>query len=83
MSSEHITFLVIGIVLIVLAVPMFFWFWHSYRYPISENELAYSNWFMSWIKKNKATIILMFTIVVLITGIAFVAGGSFLEPADV
>ena len=73
MSVENIVFITVGVVCLVACIPMAFWFWRSYKYPISENEIAMSNWFTGWIKKNKATIILMFTVILLFTGIALVS----------
>ncbi len=73
MSFEHIVFITVGVVCFIACIPLAWWFWNSYKYPVSENEIAYSNWFMSWIKKNKATIILLFTIVILFTGISLVS----------
>lgn len=73
MSTENIVFITIGIICLLACIPMAIWFWRSYKYPVSENEIAYSNWFTGWIKKNKATIILLFTVVLLFTGIALVS----------
>ena len=73
MSLEHTVFITVGVICFIACVPLTWWFWHSYKYPVSENEIAYSNWFMSWIKKNKATIILLFTVVIFFTGISLVS----------
>ena len=75
LSTENIVFIVVGIVCLLGCIPMFIWFWRSYKYPVSENELAYNNWFMSWLKKNKAAFLLLTFAVLLICGIAFIATG--------
>ena len=77
MSNQQIAFLVVGIFCFLLDIPLFIWWWKSYKNPTSENLLRRYNWFVKWIVENKATIILLVGIVVLLCGIGFTFGVTY------
>ena len=73
MSTTQITFLICGIVCLVLTVLLLVWFIYRIKHPYSIDKIENANWFVRWVRANINTILIIAMLMVLISSIAFLS----------
>ena len=73
MSITQITFLICGIVFLVLTVLLLVWFIYRIRHPYSIDKIEKANWFIRWVRLNINTILIIAMLMMLISSVAFLS----------